>query len=155
MRLWRVSDHERLDGQGAQRFGGRWTRRGTAVIYMAGTLALAILEILAHSRERDLQRRLVAHYVDVADDIEVEHVDPAQLPADWDAHPSPPELQEIGTRWIIARRSLLLGVPSAVLKIAPDLVPIERNYLLDPAHPMFARVRPRSVTIGFDPRFLV
>ncbi len=68
MRLWRVSTRDRFDGEGARRFGARWNRPGTPVIYMAATLALAILETLAYARERDVRRRLFAHYVDVPDD---------------------------------------------------------------------------------------
>ena len=36
-----------LDGFGAYTFGGRWNSQGHAVIYTAGSRALALLEALA------------------------------------------------------------------------------------------------------------
>lgn len=53
-------------------------------------------------------------------------------------HPGPVELQDIGTRWAESRKTVCLAVPSAV-------VLGERNLLLSPRHPDFARL-----TIG-DP----
>ena len=40
-----------FDGEGAFRFGGRWNTRGTRLIYTAGNLALAALEMLVHLDE--------------------------------------------------------------------------------------------------------
>ncbi len=54
--------------------------------------------------------------------------------------------QDFGTDWINSRVAAVLSVPSVI-------VPSERNYLLNPAHPDFARIRffaPRPFT--FDRR---
>lgn len=67
------------------------------------------------------------------DEALVERLDPAVLPAGWRASPAPPQTQAIGDAWLAERRSAVLAVPSAV-------VPIESNYLLNPAHPDFARI---------------
>ncbi len=152
MRLWRLSAHARFDAQGARRFGGRWNPAGVSVIYTAATLALATLELLVHVDRELVPRHAVAHYVDAPDDVPVERLDAARLPTGWQRYPAPEALQEIGLRWVSAAKSLLLAVPSSVLRVPTDLTPGERNYLVNPAHPDFARLRVRSVRIALDPR---
>ena len=152
MRLWRISAHPNFDGEGARRFGGRWNRPGTAIVYTAATLALATLEFRVHVDRRRIRARVFAHYADVPDDAGVERVNDDRLPANWRAHPTVDELREIGTRWALAGKSVLLAVPSAILRVDPALVPAERNYLLNPAHAEFGRIRVRSVQVELDPR---
>ena len=45
----------RLDGEGARLVGGRWTSRGRAVVYMAESVALAVLENLVHMSRQTSQ----------------------------------------------------------------------------------------------------
>jgi RES domain-containing protein len=51
-RIFRVcrARHARLDGEGARRVGGRWNSAGRAVVYMAESIALAVLENLVHMK---------------------------------------------------------------------------------------------------------
>lgn len=151
MRLWRVSEHP-FDGEGAKRFGGRWNRPGTRVIYAAATLALATLEFLVHVARDAAPAEVVAHYADVPDDVRIERLDDERLPEGWRRYPGPEELQDLGTRWVAAGSALLLAVPSTVLGVPPKLVAAERNYLVNPAHAEFVRVRTRAVRLSLDPR---
>lgn len=91
--------------------------------------------------------RIFAHYADVPEDASVDHVSEERLPANWQAYPAPEALQGIGTKWAASRKTLLLAVPSAVLRVAPELVRDERVYLVDPAHREFGRVRVGSVRV--------
>jgi len=120
-----------FDGEGARDFGGRWNNVGHAVVYTAATTSLAVLEILVHA-----DAGLLPHYVAIPVTFGGELVDvvePDLLPAGWRSHPSPFMLKKIGDEWIESRRSCALRVPSAV-------VPHERNYLLNPAHPDYSSV---------------
>ena len=72
--------------------------------------------------------------VDVPDALSVATIDVGTLPDDWRRTPPPPALRHIGGAWLDAGRAVLLRVPSAI-------VPIEFNYLLDPRHPAFGRLR--------------
>lgn len=71
----------------------------------------------------------------------MQDVDPMELPRNWSAASPPRQLRLIGDRWIEGGKSAVLSVPSAV-------VPVERNYLLNPAHPGFEKIR-----IGIETRF--
>ena len=78
--------------------------------------------------------------------VRVARVRLAQLPPDWRAYPAPRACAELGTRWIAARSTAMLAVPSAV-------VPSEPDYLLNPLHADFRRIRVgRPQPFSFDPR---
>jgi len=149
---WRIvkatQASEAFTGEGARRHGGRWNSRGKSVIYTAGSISLATLEMLVHL---DPQQPL-EHYVlfEVSfDDEMVAAIDPAALPRNWRESPAPLENQAIGDEWLDARHSSVLRVPSAI-------VPEESNYLLNPSHADFTRitVSPEQ-PVRFDPRLII
>ena len=58
------------------------------------------------------------------------------------------KLQAIGTKWAVKQSAAILAVPSAG-------VPSEINYLLNPLHPEFRRIRTgRPQKVVTDPRLL-
>jgi len=68
-------------------------------------------------------------------------------PDNWRRSPSPPELAEIGDRFVRDRRAAILIVPSA-------LAPAESNCLINPQHLEFARIRLHSAeAFEYDSRF--
>jgi RES domain-containing protein len=150
LRLWRIVKQKHaataFDGEGARRFAGRWNKRGTTIVYLSETLSLAALETFVHLSSEDSRFEFVAIEVEVPDDVAVDQLDPADLPPNWRAEPPLAETKAMGTAWVASGTAALLRVPSVI-------VPIEANYLLNPAHPDFARLRigpPRP--FGFDER---
>jgi RES domain-containing protein len=145
---WRLTKTKHLaaawDGEGARRAGGRWNSTGVRVVYASATLSLALVEILVH-----LPSGLLPAYSAVPvemDESLVETVAAADLPSRWKDHPPPPEAQAIGDRWVAEARSAALRVPSVI-------VPSEFNYVLNPGHPQFARLRiGAAVPFPFDAR---
>ena len=148
MRVWRICSrrHRRFDGEGARRYGGRWNHTGTSVVYTSGSLSLAVLELFVHVDIDTAPGDLVAIQVDVPDTLMIETVKIESLPRDWRRYPASQALKDIGTAWASRSSTLILAVPSAV-------IPEERNYLLNPAHRDFKRIRLRKpVAFRFDPR---
>ena len=149
--VWRITAPEYAEtaysGEGARRWGGRFNSTGRRVVYAAGSLALAMLEVLAGAGDR---RRLRGYLAIEAtfDEQHVEAFKAAMLPAGWDVRPYTSVSQAVGDRWLEEKRSLVLRVPSVV-------VLREWNYLLNPAHPSFGEIEvgPSSVA-PFDPRLL-
>jgi RES domain-containing protein len=137
MRLWRLCKAEHaataFTGEGALLYAGRWHHAGTRVVYAAESRSLAVLEQLVHLSRNRLPPRFVCFAVDVPEDLDVPSVSPEELPPDWRRQPGPPALRDLGTKWAESRTSACLAVPSAV-------VPGERNVLLNPEHPDFARL---------------
>ncbi len=71
---------------------------------------------------------------------------PDLLPDDWRDLPAPESTREPGSRWVTESRSVALRVPSLV-------VDGEFNYLLNPRHPDFARLKIGAArSFSFDPR---
>ena len=148
MRIWRICSrrHRRFDGEGARRYGGRWNHTGTSVVYTSGSLSLAALELFVHVDIDTAPGDLVAIQVDIPDTVTIETVKIESLPRDWRRYPAPEALKDIGTAWASKASTAILAVPSAV-------IPEERNYLLNPAHRDFKRIRlHKPVAFRFDPR---
>ena len=137
-RVWRIvaRRHARraYSGEGARLYGGRWNAPGVAVVYTAGSLSLAALELFVHLDPEELPEDLVSVAAAIPDDVAIERLHPAALPRHWRQFPAPEAVQKIGTAWAASGRTAVLAVPSAV-------IPEETNYLLNPAHPQFAAVR--------------
>ena len=71
-----------------------------------------------------------------------------KLPTNWRVHPPPIETKEIGDRWVQERRSAVLALPSAIS-------PADTNFLLNPEHPDFKRIRiAPPIDYEFDSRLL-
>ena len=139
MRVYRICKkaHAAFDGEGARLHGGRWNRRGTAVIYASESLSLAALELLVHAEPSLLPADLVSVIADVPESVSIESVAARELPRDWRRYPAPEALADRGTEWAKSGRTAVLAVPSA-------LIPRERNFLLNPAHPDFRKIRPQT-----------
>lgn len=136
MRAWRICKERfaatAFDGEGAFRDGGRWNSEGIRVVYVAGSAALATLEILVHVSEPDDLYRIP--YVLIPVDFESDLVsEPAGLPQTWQKDPPPIEAAAVGDRWVESQASVLLKVPSAVIQS-------EFNYLINPLHPRFGEL---------------
>jgi RES domain-containing protein len=134
---WRIVKRKHLKtaltGEGARLYGGRWNTIGRPVIYTAESRALAVAEMLVHLDASALLSSYAVIEVRIEETL-VHEIDLGALPANWRAVPAPKRLQAIGDEWIEAATSSALRVPSAVIQG-------EFNYLLNPAHPEFRRLR--------------
>ena len=147
MTSWRLTKADyaasAFDGEGARLYGGRWNSPGRRVVYAAGSLALAALEILVHIRRRGELQGYVKFRLEFADEL-MSTVD--ALPADWRQGRAPDSTRAVGDRWLAAGETPILRVPSVV-------IPEEWNYLLNPQHPRFCEVEIGPPTpFTFDPR---
>jgi RES domain-containing protein len=107
-------------------------------------VALCALEVLANSSR--LPSGLVIIEIRIPDALRIRNFDISELPAGWD-DPRPSDgSKNIGTNWARANMTAVLSVPSSI-------IPRERNYLLNPNHPDFARIRfGAPQPFRFDPR---
>lgn len=136
---WRIvkTKHVRgaFDGIGARRYGGRWNSVGVPVVYVSGSISLALLEVLVHAEDSGILPAYSIFEVNIPPHL-VTAVDRDHLPTNWHETPSPPTLTALGDVWVADQASAALEVPSVI-------VHTESNYLLNPNHPDFA-----SIVIG-------
>jgi RES domain-containing protein len=104
---------------------------GVPVVYVSGTLSLALVEVLVH-----LPSGVLPAYSAIRvefDEALVTAIPDHELPPDWRNSPAPPGTRMLGDRWFAAGSS-------AVLRVRSVVVPPEFNYVLNPGHPDFRRI---------------
>jgi len=148
MRLWRISNHAKLSGDGGLYAAGRWHSRGHRIVYLADHPASALLEMMVHL-EIDAED-LPTHYqllgVELPGDIATTAITEIELPNGW--REQIPLTRARGDDWLRAGATALLRVPSAIVLEAT-------NYLLNPAHPDAALINTASaLQAPFDPRLM-
>lgn len=134
-----------LSGEGARLHGGRWTRVGTPAVYAAGTLSLAVLELLVHLHIEEARKRYAALVLEWPDGVANDQLRLGELPQRWRAGEIPLETQLLGQHRL--ERVCALRVPSVIIAR-------EHNWVLNPTHADFARIRVIDVEDPFflDPR---
>jgi RES domain-containing protein len=148
MRLWRISNHASLSGDGGLYAAGRWHSKGRRVVYLADHPASALIEIMVHLEvdAEDLPTRYQLLGVDIPDPLAVTHFDEHDLPEGWRQQTALTRAR--GDGWLHDAPTALLRVPSAI-------VPDASNYLLNPAHVDAPRIGIASaVRAAFDPRLM-
>ena len=148
IRSWRIVktqfSADAFSGEGARLYGGRWNSSGISMVYTAGSMSLAILELLVHLDSSVLPSYSICS-VDF-DNALVEVLDPDLLPSEWQQSPPPTALRILGDDWISRGSSVVLRVPNAIVKD-------ENNYLLNPAHKDFKKLKIGSMEpLTLDPR---
>lgn len=135
-----------FDGEGAYRYGGRWSSPGIRLSYASEHQSLAMLEYFVHLDKDDPPDDLVLAVAEVPDDVMREQVKFGDLPSNWRDEAAPSELTRFGDDFATSGKSCLLFVPSV-------LAPHENNCLLNPAHRDLARVIVQALEpLSYDAR---
>ena len=136
-----------FSGEGAWRYGGRWNSRNLRVIYVSEHQSTAALAVIVHNKPFSPNKRYKAFHVEWPDSL-TERFPAKKLPENWRVLPPPRETKEIGDRWIGEQRSAVLALPSVIS-------PADTNFLLNPEHPHFKRIRIHPpIDYDFDPRLV-
>ncbi len=143
-RLSRSKYADDLSGTGAAIAGGRWNKKGRAVLYCSEAPALALLEIVVNIPpmfQSDLQLLTLK-----IPDEKVKSIEKEKLPEYWFHYPAPRILAEIAEEFYRDQELLGLKVPSAV-------VHQQYNILINPRSKHFTEIKVNSLEpFVFDPR---
>lgn len=113
--------------------GGRWNQQGNPVLYFALSPSLSRLEAANyHASPRLIPRSYVLAEYEV--DAAVERA--GALGDGWDVYPYPKETQEMGTEWLLSKRSLIMVVPSVT-----DSLLVDHCAVVNPLHPDISKIR--------------
>jgi RES domain-containing protein len=134
--VYRITSSQWSDQLVASGYPARWNSMGVYTIYTASTRSLACLENLVHLDIASLQKLFRVCVIHVPDEISIENIDAGQLPKNW--FMTEPEgyacCQPIGDKWNLENKTVLLKVPSAIIKN-------EYNYLINPRHNDFNKLK--------------
>lgn len=126
----------------------RWNSNGHFMLYTAGTRALACLENMVHRRSIGQDEFFRVTLIDIPDDLRIKKITKRNLPADWEEYIKYVTCQAIGDAWLTTGETAVLQVPSAIITE-------EYNYLINPQHPDFSRIKAhRTEKFTFDERLL-
>lgn len=117
MLLWRISNHRTLDGRGGLETSARWHTQGRPIVYLAESVAGALLEVLVHLELSPvhLPKSFRLLKVEVPDDFSIEELSATDLGETWINDET--LTRTVGDQWLVSKRTALLRVPSA---IAPE-----------------------------------
>jgi RES domain-containing protein len=143
MIFWRIDYENHIDsilsGLGSRRHGGRWSSKGSAMVYLSSSLSLAALERSTHAPPPIPSTSLYAVSVEVPSKA-LELAKRPHLTA-WDSPEPHPDLAAWGDAWLAEKPTLAAAVPSALLPIRLFDRSLEFNLLLNPAHEGMSQVR--------------
>ena len=145
-RLSKAAFAHTLSGKGAAIRGARWNSIGVEIIYTAANRSLAMAEVAVHLSLATLPDDYMMTTISIPDDIAFQKVIDEDLPSEWNAHPPMRATQSIGDRFVATGKHCVLRVPSAVTRG-------DSNYLINPHHADFRRIKIIDVTpFPFDRR---
>ncbi|MCS3628734.1 RES domain-containing protein [Salinibacter ruber] len=131
--VWRPVEEQysgsAFSGEGARQHGGRFNSPGISVVYTAGSLPLALVEMMTGLERYDQLRRYMFFRVGIPQG-QLSKLEAEDLPDGWDRHPPSSRSQRIGDRWVSRGES-------AVLRASSVAVPYSYNYILNPLHEAF------------------
>ena len=134
-----------LSGEGARINGGRWNKVGTRCVYASGSRALAVLEYAVNVSLNDMPFELSIVTINVPDEGHLE-LSTNDLPDGWHRQEVTGEAQNFGNSLLEKAEHIILKMPSAV-------IPQEYNYLINPQHPDFRKIKIVDVaSFSFDKR---
>ena len=149
VRLSKSKYSKDISGKGAEKSGGRWNSKGVPLLYTSESRALSTAEIAVHTPLGNVPFDYEISSIDIPDDIQIFDLNASELLADWRSFPHSHSTQEIGDKFVLIGRFLVIKVPSAVVQG-------EYNHLINPNHKDFKRVLVKSIEpFSFDERLFI
>ena len=136
-----------LSGNGAKLYGGRWNSRGLSVVYTTENISLAVLEILVRADMQIIPPSYHLIKIEIPDLIQAIPINTGKLKNGWKDDIG--YTQWMGDEFIKSNKALLLKVPSAI-------VDEENNYIINPEHSDFKKVKIAAIKkFLFDKRLFL
>ncbi|MGB7393806.1 MAG: RES domain-containing protein [Pricia sp.] len=139
MRVFRIANKKyihSLSGIGAERFGGRWNNKGTRVVYTAASRALAMAETAVQPNFDILPDRYHIAEIEVPDNLPIYTINLKSIfnGGEWTSPQALSLTKSWGTFVLSRKKYPVIKAPSVVVRG-------DFNYLLNPYHPDFDRIK--------------
>ncbi len=138
-----------LSGIGAEKTGRRWNSKGIAMVYTSESRALCTTEIAVHTPLGILPKDYELITIDIPDSVKIFELNLKVLPTDWKSIPHSGTTQELGDGFVKENKYAVLKTPSAVVQS-------DFNYLINPNHKEFHKVKIlKTEKFDFDDRLFL
>jgi len=146
MLIYRIALAEFSEKLIASGNAARWNSKDVKMIYTASSRSLACLENVVHRSRFGLNQLFDVMIIDCPDSVNIKAISLNNLPTDWTDFNQMHATQQIGNEWIKKQESVAIKVPSSIIEE-------EFNYLLNPEHPDFKKIKlVKVVPFVFDQR---
>jgi RES domain-containing protein len=135
MTVYRISNIEYsgdISGTGAKINGSRWNSKGVPMLYTSQFISLAVLEMLVNTNFNDYAIALDLMYIKLPEAHSITAIDLKHLKNNWKDDFE--YTRYMGDEFFKQKESLILKVPSAVIEE-------EYNYLANPLHADFKKIK--------------
>jgi RES domain-containing protein len=144
-RLTKEKYKSELSGKGAEINGGRWNSKGRQIIYTGESRALCTTEIAVHTPLGIVPMNYYLQSIEIPN-LKMLEITDKHLEKDWRNFPHEVSTNLVGDKFIEENKYLIMKVPSAVIQD-------EYNYLINPNHKYYDRVKLLKVEeFKFDKR---
>ncbi|MDX5423438.1 MAG: RES family NAD+ phosphorylase [Hymenobacteraceae bacterium] len=138
-----------LSGKGAELAGGRWNSKGVAVLYTSESIALCTVEVAVHMPLGIVPLDYHLVHINMPNNSLIREIKDEELPEDWQSFPHPNATQVLGDEFVLASEHLVLKVPSSAVQGT-------YNYLINPRHRDFGKIKiVKTEPFDFDKRLFI
>lgn len=138
---------EDLSGTGAKLFGGRWNTAGMPALYATENISLALVEILVRTDKTLMPPDYMLLKLEIPDQLVLATIQQNKLKKNWKDDLD--YTQFIGSSFLKTGAELALKVPSAIVEE-------ENNFVINPSHADFKKVKIKSISkFQLDKRFFL
>lgn len=137
MLVYRLVSHayaSDISGTGAGLYGGRWNPAGTPILYTTQHRSLALCEMMVHLDKIQIQQDFDILTINIPDRLVIKKLNKNRLPKNWNNRMINPETTTIGRKFALDNKYVGLEVPSVV-------IPEESNFLFNPIHDDFGKIK--------------
>ncbi len=136
-----------ISGSGAKIKGARWNMPESSMLYTAENISLSALELLVHIGFNDIQNFYHLLTIYIPDSAPAGEINVGKLKTGWQEDEDYTAF--MGTEFLRNNETLILKVPSAIIAE-------EHNYLVNPGHADFKKVKiKKSKQFIFDKRLYI
>lgn len=147
MIVYRIAKEEYSTALKASGYAARWNYKGSFVIYTAESRSLACLENLVHRSGEGNNSLYKVMLIDIPDSLGIDVIDIKKLKPGWQKIENYTYCRNMASNWLVAGDTAILKVPSVLVKN-------EFNFILNPNHPDFKKIKLNGAEdFIFDPRF--
>ncbi len=135
MIVYRITNsayNDDISGTGAKLMGSRWNSKGIPLLYTSQHISLSVLEMLVNTNFKDFAIALDLMFINIPDQQTIRTIELKSLKENWKDDYG--YTRYMGDEFTKQKESLILKVPSAVIHE-------EYNYLANPLHPDFSKVK--------------